>query len=92
MIEASAKPAVAAPPRVHRSRKSTNKLFLTLLTVPVYIFIFAPLLWLFSASLSNQVELYAVPPHWIPQHITFQNYLDIIFPSLAASSAAPGVS
>ena len=28
----------------------------------------------------------AVPPHWIPQHPTFQNYLDIIFPNLAASS------
>src|SRR5262249_34844878 len=24
--------------------------------------------------------------HWIPEHPTFQNYLDIFFPSLAASS------
>jgi multiple sugar transport system permease protein len=27
-----------------------------------------------------------VPPHWIPQHPTLQNYLDIVFPSLATSS------
>jgi multiple sugar transport system permease protein len=41
---------------------------------------------LFSASLSTQVELYSIPPHWIPQHPTFQNYLDIIFPTLAVSA------
>jgi multiple sugar transport system permease protein len=67
-------------------RKFLRKLFLFLLTLPVLFFIFFPILWLFSASLSNQVELYAVPPHWIPQHPTLQNYLDIIFPNLAASS------
>ncbi len=68
------------------TRKFTNKLFLTLLTLPVLFFIFFPLLWLFSASLSTQVELYSIPPHWIPQNPTFQNYLDIIFPSLAVSA------
>lgn len=69
-----------------RARKLTRQFLITLLSVPVFVFIFAPLLWLFSASLSNQVELYSIPPHWVPQHITFQNYLDIIFPTLAASS------
>ena len=69
-----------------RSRKLFNKLVLSLLVLPVLFFVFFPLLWLFSASLSTQVELYAVPPHWIPQHPTLQNYLDIVFPSLATSS------
>jgi multiple sugar transport system permease protein len=63
-----------------------RKLFLSLLTIPVFIFIFFPILWLLGASLSTQVELFAVPPHWIPQHPTLQNYLDIIFPDLAATS------
>jgi multiple sugar transport system permease protein len=67
-------------------RKSYRKLFLFLLTIPVLLFVFLPILWLFSASLSTQVELFTVPPHWIPQHPTFQNYLDIFFPSLAASA------
>ncbi len=67
-------------------RKFLNRLFLFLLTIPVLIFIFAPLVWLVSASFSTQVELYAIPPHWIPQHPTLQNYLDIIFPAQAASS------
>jgi multiple sugar transport system permease protein len=68
------------------SRKFLRRLGLFLLTLPLYLFIFLPLLWLFSASLSNQVELFTVPPHWIPQHPTLQNYLDIIFPGMAASS------
>lgn len=66
--------------------KFFRKLWLFLLTLPVLFFIFFPLLWLFSASLSTQVELFTVPPHWIPQHPTLQNYLDIFFPSGAALS------
>ncbi len=68
------------------TRKFTRKIWLTLLSIPVILFIYLPILWLFSASLSTQVELFSVPAHWIPQHPTFQNYLDIFFPSLAASS------
>ncbi len=68
------------------NRTFLRKLFLFLLTLPVFCFIFFPVLWLFSASLSTQVELYTVPPHWIPQHPTLQNYLDIIFPNIATSS------
>jgi multiple sugar transport system permease protein len=52
----------------------------------VLFFIFFPILWLFSASLSTQAELYSIPIHWIPQHPTLTNYLQIIFPSQAISS------
>jgi len=69
-----------------RSRKVLRKLMLFLITLPVLFFIFFPILWLLSASLSTQVELFTVPLHWIPQHPTFQNYIDIFFPSQAASS------
>jgi multiple sugar transport system permease protein len=68
------------------SQSLLRKVSLFLLTLPVLAFIFFPILWLFTASLSNQVELFTVPPHWIPQHPTFKNYLDIIFPSQAVSS------
>ena len=67
-------------------RKLLRSLSIFLLTLPVLFFIFFPILWLFSASLTTQVELFAIPPHWIPQHPTLQNYLDIIFPNLATSS------
>jgi len=53
-----------------RFNKLLRKVFLFLLTLPVLFFIFFPILWLFSASLSNQAELYAIPIHWIPYHPT----------------------
>ncbi len=68
------------------SRRFGQKLLYSLLTIPVLLFIFLPLLWLFSASLSTQVELFTVPPHWIPEHPTLQNYVDIFFPDQAAST------
>jgi multiple sugar transport system permease protein len=68
------------------NRQFMRQSLLFLLTLPVLFFIFFPLLWLFSASLSTQVELFSVPIHWVPQHPTIQNYLDIFFPSAAASS------
>ncbi len=68
------------------SRKMLGKLGLSLLTIPVFLFIFLPIGWLFSASISTPVELFTVPPHWIPLHPTFQNYMDILLPGMAASS------
>jgi multiple sugar transport system permease protein len=69
-----------------RYRRLFRKGAFSLLTLPVLFFIFFPVLWLFSASLSTQVELFSVPIHWVPQHPTFQNYADIFFPDQAASS------
>jgi multiple sugar transport system permease protein len=69
-----------------QSRRFGSKVLYFLLTLPVLLFIFFPILWLLSASFSTQVELFTVPPHWIPQHPTLQNYADIFFPSQAASS------
>ena len=69
-----------------RYRKYLNRFFLFLLTLPIFVFIFFPILWLTSASFSTQSELYARPIHWIPQHPTLQNYLDIFFPTLAATT------
>jgi multiple sugar transport system permease protein len=70
---------------MHR-KKILNKILLLLVSVPVLLFIYLPILWLFFSSFSNPVELLSIPPHWIPQNPTFQNYIDIFFPSLAASS------
>jgi multiple sugar transport system permease protein len=66
--------------------KIFRKIILFVLTIPVLLFIFSPILWLFFASLSTQTELFTIPPHWIPLHPTLQNYLDIFFPSLSAST------
>jgi multiple sugar transport system permease protein len=68
-----------------RTRKLIRKLLLFALTIPLLGFIYFPILWLFSASISTRAELLSVPPHWIPQHPTFKNYLDILLPGASAS-------
>jgi len=69
-----------------KTRKFLRKLPLFLLTLPVFFFIYFPILWLFSASLSNQVDLFAIPCIGSLSMPTLKNYLDIIFPSLASNS------
>ena len=68
-----------------RTRRLIRKLLLFALTLPLLAFIYFPVLWLFSASISTRSELLSVPPHWIPQHPTFKNYLDILLPGASAS-------
>lgn len=42
------------------------------------IFSAFPLLWGISTSLKNKNEIYAFPPVWIPDEITFKNYISIL--------------
>jgi multiple sugar transport system permease protein len=69
-----------------RAGKLLRKLFLFLLVIAALLFIYLPIAWLLSASFSTQVELFSVPPHWIPQHPTLDNYFTIFFPSTAVSA------
>jgi multiple sugar transport system permease protein len=68
-----------------RSRRLIRKILLFALTIPLLAFIYFPILWLFSASISTRSELLSVPPHWIPQHPTLKNYLDILLPGASSS-------
>jgi multiple sugar transport system permease protein len=68
-----------------RFRKFLRRLVLFALTLPLIAFVYFPILWLLSASISTRSELLAVPTHWIPQNPTFKNYLDIFFPSASSS-------
>jgi multiple sugar transport system permease protein len=61
---------------------------LFVLTLVLLAFIYSPLLWLVTASLSTRVELLAVPIHWIPQRPTLQNYLSIFFPTASSSEVS----
>jgi multiple sugar transport system permease protein len=71
---------------MNHTRSIFRRFSLSLLVIPVLMFIYFPILWLLSASFSTQVELFSTPIHWIPQHPTLQNYIEIIFPNLATSS------
>jgi len=70
-----------------RIRWLSTALLLFLMAL-VLLFVYAPIGWLVLSSISTRAELLAVPPHWIPQHPTLQNYLDILVPGTAASEVA----
>src|SRR3954453_10328233 len=71
-----------------RRKKLFQRFLMFLLTIPVYLFIFLPLVWLVIPSISNRAELVAVPIHWIPQNPTFQTYIDILSPGAGGSEIA----
>jgi len=73
------------------TRKAIRKVVLFALVVVVLAFIYLPVLWLISASMSTRVELMSVPAHWIPQHPTLKNYLDIFLPGSAASEVSRAI-
>ena len=71
-----------------RRRKLTRNFILFLLTIPVFIFIYLPILWLIISSISTRVELLSVPLRWFPAHPDLKNYMDILLPGAQASEVA----
>ncbi len=47
--------------------------------VIITIFIFFPILWLVSTSFKNPVDMFAVPPIFIPANPTFDHYATLFF-------------
>ncbi len=41
-------------------------------------YVLAPVLWLLSSSLQTEREIVSIPPHWIPDHPTLQNFMAIV--------------
>jgi multiple sugar transport system permease protein len=69
-------------------KKSLRMISLSLMAVLVGLFIYVPVAWLFISSISSRAELLSTPIHWIPQNPTFQNYINILFPSAGVSEVA----
>ena len=38
------------------------------------LYVLAPIAWLFSSSMQSEAEITSVPPHWIPEQPTLQNF------------------
>lgn len=70
------------------SRQIGSKALYFLLTLVALLVIYAPIAWLFLASISTRADLLATPPRWIPEHPTLKNYLDILVPGTAVSEVA----
>jgi multiple sugar transport system permease protein len=59
-----------------RKNKITDIIVFTFLSIGA-IFMVAPLLWMFSTSLKTKEDVFALPPVWIPDTITFAKYAEI---------------
>ncbi|RLE84607.1 MAG: carbohydrate ABC transporter permease [Thermoprotei archaeon] len=55
-----------------------RKIILTLAVVFIVIWSMGPVIWIIISSISPIVELYSVPPHWIPHNPTLRNYIDLL--------------
>lgn len=56
------------------------------------IYVLAPVAWLLSSSLQTEREIVSIPPHWIPDHPTLQNFRAIFLTGLGyAQPSANGV-
>ncbi len=71
-----------------RISRRTRSFLLFLITIPVYVLILAPVVYLLLATISTRAELLSTPIHWIPQNPTLKNYIDILTPGAATSEVA----
>lgn len=69
-------------------RKNLRTVVLSLLVIPVVLFIYVPVAWLLISSISTRAELLSTPIHWIPQQPTLQNYINILLPAQGTSEVA----
>lgn len=65
-----------------------NRLLLVGSVILVLIFIYLPVMWLVTSSISTRSELLSVPIHWIPENPTLRNYASILLPGSATSEVA----
>ena len=70
------------------TRKRINKIWLLAAMLPILFFIYAPLVWLLTSSISTRADLLSVPPRFLPAHPTLKNYTDILLPGEGVSEVA----
>ena len=61
----------------YRKRDAPRTVFLYILFAAFAVWTLAPILFTVQSSFSNPGEMTAQPPHWIPEHITFDNYWSV---------------
>ncbi len=55
-----------------------KKIFLYLASVVLAIWLIGPILWIIDVSFQLDNEIFSVPPHWIPNNPTLDNYKYIL--------------
>src|SRR5690349_17934279 len=64
--------------------------FTYLFAVATVLYLLAPFMWLVISSFMHDAEAISVPPHWIPQHPTLENYRSYLTPQGATGLRGEG--
>ena len=59
-------------------------------SILIMLWIVLPFAWVVLTSLMTEVESLSKPPHWIPDYITFDNYLAFLNPDLLGTQRLTG--
>src|SRR5438876_12435461 len=75
--------AATSVPRARpvRRRPRLRSLVIHSVSLLYILWIAVPFGWVVLTSLMTEVESMSIPPHWIPDYITFDNYLAFLDPS-----------
>lgn len=63
-----------APSTGMRTSQAGKKLLLFVSSLVFVIYVLAPICWLVSSSFQSEAEITSVPPHWLPQQPTLENF------------------
>jgi multiple sugar transport system permease protein len=78
-------PVAVATRRPLRARIPWRKILIYALALLVAVYIVAPFLWIVDTSFMTEADALTVPPQWIPQHPTLDNYRGFFHPDLTQS-------
>lgn len=73
-----------------RYRLPWRALLIHVASVLLILWLVLPFAWVVLTSLMTEAESLSVPPHWIPDYITFDNYLAFINPDMLGTQRLVG--
>lgn len=55
-------------------KRILNKIFINFVAIVVVFVIAFPLIWLFTGGFKSKVEIWSIPPRWLPSKLTLDNF------------------
>lgn len=75
------RPATTAPGMSKASRELIAKLLSYAVLIFFALVMLLPFFWMLSTSLKPERDVFIMPPQWIPQTVTFENYETLLRPT-----------
>src|SRR5438552_13062613 len=89
MAAATSAPELIAVRR-RRLRIDGRRTAIHLVSLLYILWIVVPFSWVVLTSLMTEAESMSIPPHWIPDYITFDNYLSFVYPAMLGAKRLVG--